>query len=761
VTQTQPAGGTTQVQFRVTGMDCAEEVGALRRVLEPLDGVTELGFDILAQRLSVRFDPARLDVATLREAVRGVGLRALPWSRAGAARPEGPGPRDLLVLCGSALLAAALVTHAAAAGGLVQALGGSPSPPVTRWLYGLSVALGLLPLLPRALAALRSLRPDMNLLMLVAIAGALLLGDWMEAATVATLFALSLQLEAWSVGRARRAVEALLDVSPSHAELLDETAASETSGETAGAVETPTTARRVPAAEVAVGSLLLVRPGARVPLDGRIVGGASELDESPLTGEPRPVLRQGGDEVWAGTINGSGALTVRTTRAADDTTLARVIRMVESAQGRRGPSERFVERFARVYTPVVMGLAALVCLVPPLLTGRAFGAAFYDALVLLVIACPCALVISTPVSVVCALATAARQGVLIKGGRFVEEPARMACLAFDKTGTLTAGRPVVESVVPFDHHDEHDLLCTAAAIEAQTSHPVGTAILARAHAAGCPHRTASDVRHLPGRGAQARVDGRDWWLGSHRLLEERGQETPAVHAHIERLEADGRTVVILGNERHVCGLFVLVDAERPAAARAVADLHGLGLSPLVMLTGDHARAAAELAGRLGLDEVRAGLLPADKLAAVEELLARHGHVAMVGEGVNDAPAMARASLGIAMGAVGTDAAIESADIVIMSDDLSRLPWLVRHSRRTVAIIRQNIVAALGIKAAFIVLAAAGHATLWAAIAADMGVSLAVVANALRLLAARERPDRRGLSASAPRDAASAAGSDPR
>jgi Cd2+/Zn2+-exporting ATPase len=569
--------------------------------------------------------------------------------------------------------------------------------------------------------------------MFVAIAGALLLGDWMEAATVATLFALSLQLEAWSVGRARRAVEALLDVTPAHAHVLSP------SGDRS--------ARLVPAAEVPPGSLILVRPGDRVPLDGTIESGASELDESPLTGESRPVAREVGERVWAGTINGTGALDVRTTRRADDTTLARVVRLVEGAQGRRGPSERFVERFARVYTPLVMALAVLVCVLPPLLSARTFGAAFYDALVLLVIACPCALVISTPVSVVCALATAARQGVLVKGGRAIEEPARMRCVAFDKTGTLTAGRPAVESVVPFDHHDEHDLLCVAAAVEAQGSHPVGKAILARATGAGCPHKTARRVRHLPGRGAEAEVDGRAWWLGSHRLLEERGQETPEVHAHIERLEAEGRTVVILGNERHVCGLLVLADEARPAAAGALSELRALGLAPLVMLTGDHAGAARALAGRLGLDEVRAGLLPADKLAAVEALLAEHGHVAMVGEGVNDAPAMARASLGIAMGAAGSDAAIETADVVIMADDLTRLPWLVRHSRRTVAIIRQNIVAALGIKALFIVLAATGHATLWAAIAADMGVSLAVVVNALRLLAAREH--RAGpLSASA-------------
>ena len=725
---------SVQQDFRVLGLDCAEEVLALRHALEPLDGVGELGFDLLSQRLTVRFDPQRIGVAALGEAIGRTGMRAVPWTSAG--EPSAPAgrrrdPRAALVAAGAGLLVLGFGWHVAQSGALLPALAGQAAPRASQLLYSLAAAAGLLPLLPKALAAVRGLRPDMHLLMAFAIVGALALGDGLEAATVGALFGLSLLLESWSIGRARRAVAALLDLSPREAEVLHEDGSGHDAAHRHG--------HRVPAAEVRVGALLRVRPGERVPLDGRVVSGASELDESPITGESRPVAKGPGDEVFAGTINGRGVLELQSTHPADDTVLARITRLVVEAQSRRGPSERFVERFARIYTPVVLGLAALAALAPPLLLARPWGASFYDALVLLVIACPCALVISTPVSVVCALASAARHGVLVKGGRLVEAPAGLRAMALDKTGTLTTGRPVVAQVIPFDHHDEHDLLCRAAAIESRSRHPLGEAIVARAQQGGCPHRPARDVRALPGRGAQATLEGRAWWIGSHRLLEERGQETPEVHATLERLEAEGRSVVILGNERHVCGLIVLEEQPRAEAAAAIAELHALGIAPIVMLTGDTPGAARALAGRLGLDEVRAGLLPEDKLAAVQALVARHGAVAMVGDGVNDAPALAASSLGVALGAAGSDAAIETADVVIMSDDLSRLPWLVRHSRRTVATIRANVAASLAIKAAFIGLALLGWASLWGAIAADMGVSLLVVANAMRLLRSAAPP----------------------
>ena len=464
------------------------------------------------------------------------------------------------------------------------------------------------------------------------------------------------------------------------------------------------------------------------------MAGASEVDQAPITGESAPVAKAPGAEVFAGTINGDGAVEVRATRPAGDTTLARILRLVEEAQARRSPSERWVERFARVYTPAVMLIALAIFLGPPLAAGAAWSAWFYRALVVLVIGCPCALVISTPVSVVASLAAAARRGVLIKAGAFVETPARLRAMAFDKTGTLTRGTPSLVEVVPLDGHSEAELLARAAALEARSAHPLARAITAQARARRIDVRPAADTQVLPGKGIRGTVGGVAYWLGSHRYLEERGQEVPEVHRRLEEMAAGGRTVVAVGNDRHVCGLLAVADALRPEASAAVAALRRQGLEHLVMLTGDNRPTAAAIAAEVGgIEEVRAELLPVDKVAAVEELVRRYGEVAMVGDGVNDAPAMARSGLGIAMGAAGSDAAIETADVALMSDDLGRLPWLVDHSRRTVRVIRTNVAFALAVKVAVFALAAAGMATLWMAIAADMGASLLVTANALRLL----------------------------
>ncbi len=492
--------------------------------------------------------------------------------------------------------------------------------------------------------------------------------------------------------------------------------------------------REIEAAEVPVGALLVIHSGEKVPLDGTVVEGRSEVDQAPITGESVPVPKTEGDEVFAGTINGSGVLEVRSTRAADDTTLANIIRLVEQAQSRRSPSEQWVEKFARVYTPAVMALALAVAMVPPLALAAPWGDWLYRALVLLVIACPCALVISTPVSIVAALAAAARSGVLIKGGVFIEAPAHLAAIAFDKTGTLTEGEPSVVEVVPFAEHDETQLLASAAALEARSEHPLARAVLRYAEQQGVGVAAAEDVRTMPGQGVRGRFGDKIFWLGSHRYLEERGQETPEVHEMLERMSDAGRTIVVVGNDAHVCGFIAVADGVRPEARETLAALHREGLH-LVMLTGDNRGTARAIGRRAGIDDVRAELLPLDKVETVEQLVERHGAVAMVGDGVNDAPAMARATLGIAMGSAGSDAAVEAADIALMSDDLSKLPWLVRHSRRTLGVIHQNVVFALGVKLAVFALATLGLATLWMAIAADMGASLLVIANGLRLLRA--------------------------
>lgn len=711
--------------FRVAGMDCAEEIATLRREVGPVvGGEAKLGFDLLRGRMTVAADEKSVPDWAIVTAARRAGLAAEPW------RAEGDdGSNDRLrrrrlistVVSGSATVAGFLL-HAALAGGFGAAFGregmggGHAVPLAARLVYAVAVLAGLVTVAPKAWLALRRFRPDMNLLMTIAVCGAIVIGEWFEAATVAFLFAFSLALEAWSVGRARRAISKLLDLAPPTARLV-----------------TPEGEREVHPSEIPVGSRVAIRPGERIPLDGRVRTGRSTLNQAPITGESRPVEKQPGDEVFAGTINGAGALEVETTAAAEATMLAKILRLVEEAQTRRSPSERWVDRFAAIYTPFVFVTALLVALLPPLLAGASWGDWGYRALVLLVIGCPCALVVSTPVAVVAGLAAAARHGVLVKGGAFLEAPASIRAFAFDKTGTLTHGRPRVLEVVPLSGHDERELLERLVALEARSEHPLAAAIRDYAAEKGVSAPPAEDFQAFEGKGAAGTVDGRIFWVGSHRYLEERGQETPDVHERLEAMSLAGQTAVVVGNETHVCGLVAVADGVRSNALETLRELQRLGIETTVMLTGDN-RGTAEAIGReTGVSEIRAELLPDEKVAAIQELVKRYQRVAMVGDGINDAPALASASLGIAMGGAGSDAAIETADVALLSDDLSRLPWLIQHSRQTLAIIRQNITFSLSVKAIFVALTFLGAASLWAAIAADMGAALLVVANSLRLL----------------------------
>ena len=494
--------------------------------------------------------------------------------------------------------------------------------------------------------------------------------------------------------------------------------------------------RLVPPGEVAVGTLFVVRPGDRVALDGEVTDGRSDVNQAPISGESVPVAKQPGDAVYAGTVNGDGSLTVKSTKPAADTTLARIIRMVGDAQSRRAPSEQWVERFARVYTPAVMALALGVFVVPPLLFAAPWGVWFYNALVLLVIACPCALVISTPVSIVAGMAAAAKNGVLLKGGLSLELPASLKAVAVDKTGTLTTGRPAVARLVAAEGSTEDEVLRLAGALEARSSHPLAVAVLTRLKERDLEAPAAADLEAVPGRGLKGKVYGEAAWLGAPRFMAEQAPASAASSQAVAELQAAGQTVVAVGAGARVVGWIALADGVRPNAKQAVAALRAAGVGHVVMLTGDNRATAQAVADQTGIDEVRAELLPADKVAEVERLVAKWGSVAMVGDGVNDAPAMARATLGVAMGAVGSDAAIETADVALMSDDLAKLPWLISHSRRTLGVIRQNIVFALAVKAVFLLLTVLGHASMWAAIAADTGASLLVVANGLRLLRSR-------------------------
>lgn len=725
-----PANAPEALRFKIHGMDCADEVALLQREVGPLaGGDRNLDFDILNGRMTVRSQGESASVEAILQAIGRTGMRGEEWREAPG--PDGPSrgrlrnPRTLAMGASGALLAGGFAVHAATLGigpalGVVEAAGAHAVPVVATGLYGLATLAGAWFILPKAWASARRLRPDMNLLMTLAVIGAAVIGEWLEGATVAFLFAVSLSLESWSVARARRAVAALMALTPPTVSVLREDGTEET----------------MAPGQVAVGTRFVVRPGERLALDGEVVAGSGDVNQAPITGESVPVHKTPGSVVFAGTVNGDGVLEVASTRPATDTVVARIIRMVGEAGARRAPAEMWVERFARYYTPAVMILAAGVLLVPPLVFGASWSEWFYRALVLLVIGCPCALVISTPVSIVSALAAAARHGVLIKGGAYVEAPAHLRAIALDKTGTLTMGTPRVAEVVPLNGHDAVEVLFRAAAVDARSEHPLAAAIVAHARESGADIEPADDVRILRGRGACGWVGGKRYWVGSRRYAEDRGQGG-AVGDELDRLAGAGGSVVVVGNDEHVCGLIRLDDAIRPGARAALEDLRRAGVGRIVMLTGDN-QATADAVGReTGVDEVRAGLLPEDKVAAVEALVGTWGAVAMVGDGVNDAPAMARASFGIAMGAVGTDAAIETADIALMSDDLSKLPWLIRHSRRTLAVIRQNIGFSLAVKALFTVLTFAGVASLWGAIVADMGASLLVVFNGLRVL--RERP----------------------
>ncbi len=712
--------------YKVRGMYCAEEVAVLKRAVGPVvGGADRLAFDVLNGRMTVANEARDVSEESIIGAVGATGMTAVPWvPQAGKDETDRHRRQQVLFTAVSGIcVLLGFVLHVWLSGSWAQAwkLLGSHAGEPTHWLeigaYLAAIFFGGRFVVVKAWYAARNLRPDINLLMTVAVLGAIAIGEWFEAATVAFLFALSLVLESWSVGRARRAIAALLDLAPPTVRLL----------------RTDGTEAEVPLAEVQPGDLFVVPGGTRIALDGRVIAGASAVNQAPITGESLPVEKEQGAEVFAGTINGDGTLTIEATKAAENSTLARIVRMVEEAHARRSPSEQWVERFARVYTPLVMVLALLVFLLPPLLFGAAWSDWFYRALVLLVIACPCALVISTPVAIVASLAAAARAGVLIKGGAFIELPARLQAIAMDKTGTITRGEPAVVRVIPLNNHTEAELVARGAALEARSTHPLARAVLRYAEENGITPAPATDVQVLKGKGLTGTFDGEPFWLGSHRYVVERGQDSPDIARDAERLEADGKTVLVIGNARHICGLIAVADTLRPDAREVVRQLHAAGVAHVVMLTGDNRTTADAIARAVGIDEVHAELLPEDKLRKIEDLVARYGIVAMIGDGVNDAPALARASLGIAMGAIGSDAAIETADIALMTDDISRLPWLVHHARRTLAIIRENITFSLGVKAVFVVLTFAGMASLWGAIAADVGASLLVVANALRLL----------------------------
>ena len=751
---------TESITWRIPNMDCAAEESEIRHALRDVAGVQRLAFRLGARELRVDAAPGALPEVAQR--LRAAGFAPQVPGAPKAAAAEGPacdsaacGPmqlsthdhqhddhghghehdhhhdhdhdhadeaatgwRTLLLAPGLPRIGAALVLALAAEA--VHALAPGGWAAVGMGLAVAAVLLSGLSTYLKGVNALRRGRLNISALMAVAVTGALLIGQWPEAAMVMALYALAEHLEARAVDRARGAIGGLLQMAP---DTVEQRAADDTW-------------QAVAAAEVPVGAVMRVKPGARLALDGVVTAGQSAIDQSPVTGESLPVDKAPGDAVYAGTLNQSGVLEVRVTAAAQDTQLARIIHAVEQAQSERAPTQAFIDRFAAVYTPAVFVLALGVALLGPWLAGWTWLTAIYKALVLLVIACPCALVIATPVTVVSALANAARRGVLVKGGVYLENARRLKAVALDKTGTLTEGKPVlVASEILSKTELSAYVLPAAAALSAQSDHPVSRAI---AQGLASQDVTAGEVTQFidrPGSGVEGVVSGQRLRLVSVRALEGTDLVTAELTERLAVHQAAGRSVSLLVSDTEVLALFAVADTLKDHAPEAVRELHALGVKT-VMLSGDHAAAAQAVAAAAGVDEAHGQLMPADKLTRIAELQARSGPTAMVGDGINDAPALAAADIGIAMGAAGTDTAMEAADVVVMNDDLRRLPGLIRLSRRTHAVLWQNIALALGIKAVFLVLALAGSATMWTAVFADMGASLIVVANGLRLLRAR-------------------------
>lgn len=593
--------------------------------------------------------------------------------------------------------------------------------PTNQWIaaIGMVLALGAIFLsgfgvYAKGLVALRQARLNINALMTVAVTGAFLIGQWPEAAMVMALYAIAEAIEARAVDRARGAIKSLLAMSPELAEVR----------------QNDGTWIRMNVKLVSLDSVVRIAPGERVPLDGTITVGQSAVDQSPLTGESLPVDKTPGDEVYAGTINQAAALEIRVTSLASDSTLSRIIKAVEEAQATRAPTQRFVDQFAAIYTPAVFVLALLVALLLPWVAGVTWLQAIYKGLVLLVIACPCALVISTPVSVVSGLAAGARRGILIKGGVYLEEARKIKAVALDKTGTITEGKPklVAFEAIALDEPRER-LERLAKSLASRSDHPVSKAI-----AQGLTESTQEvlSFEAVAGRGVQGVIDGHPYILANHRWIEERNQCSPELEARLAEHEGAGRTVTILANRDRVIALFAVADTIKTSSTQAIAQLKTLGVTP-IMLTGDNALTAKTVGHQAGISEIRGNLLPEDKLKAIEEFQGQYGVTAMAGDGINDAPALAKSNIGFAMGAAGTHTAMEAADIVVMNDDLRRLPETIRLSKQTHVILWQNITLALGIKAVFLLMAIFDDASMWMAVFADMGASLLVVFNGLRLL----------------------------
>jgi len=699
-------GQQKSTQFRLSGLDCADCAAKLEKKVSGLPGVVEARVNFGASKMTVHHWNT-LEVGSIVKAVKEAGYGAeVERGKPVKAQPEGfKNKKVILTVISGILLAAGLI---------LSFFGVSGS--VVVFFYLASMLTGGFYTVRSALSSLRSLSMDMNFLMTVAVVGAAAIGEWAEGATVVFLFSLGNTLQAYTMEKTRNSIRALMDLSPREALVRR-------NGEEV----------RLPVEEITISDVIIVKPGERFAMDGEVILGRTDVNQAPITGESMPVEKKPGDEVYAGTVNGQGSIEVKVTKLVEDTTLARIINLVEEAQAQKAPSQQFVDVFARYYTPAVIAGAVLVATVPWLFFGQPFQLWFERALILLVISCPCALVISTPVSIVAAIGSAARRGVLIKGGAYLEEAGALKVMAFDKTGTLTAGRPEVTDVIPAAGYSQEKVVEIAAAVEKRSQHPLADAIIRYAQARNVAVPDADDFQSFTGRGAGVKIGGEAYYIGNSRLFKDLNIPLKSMINQLADLQNRGKTAVIVGTAEEVAGIIAVADRVRESSRAALEGLRRAGMAKLVMLTGDNTGTARAIAGELGIDEYRAELLPENKLDVIRSLQAEYGRVAMVGDGVNDAPALAAATVGIAMGGAGTDTALETADIALMADDLTKLPYAVYLSRRALRVIKQNIAFSLLVKGVFIAATFAGFANLWMAVFADTGAALLVIANGMRLM----------------------------
>jgi Cd2+/Zn2+-exporting ATPase len=702
--------GTNSVRYRISNMDCPTEERLIRNKLGANPAIAQLDFNLMSRVLTVHHQLQGNEEIVA--ALQSIGMLA---EEVKTGQPQGAAQNAPAFLSSTQKVLLAVSGLTAAAAEAFAWTTGTDSSPIVVGLALTSILTGGIPTLKKGFIALRTFTMNINFLMSLAVIGAVAIGQWPEAAMVVFLFAVAELIESLSLDRARNAVQGLLKLAPDVATI------------------------KSPAGEwvesqvqlVDVGALMLAKPGELIALDGIVESGESSVNQAPITGESMPVDKRPGDQVFAGTINERGVLQIKVSTSSGNSTLAKIVRIIEETQSNQAPTQRFVDTFARYYTPAVVVLALLVAVVPTLVFGAAFTPWLYKALVMLVIACPCALVISTPVTVVSGLTAATRMGLLVKGGQFLEMGYRLKAVAVDKTGTLTMGRPAVTEVTPLGADTRENVLLIASSLDANSTHPLAAAIL-RAGPETSSYKLVEAFETILGRGVKGVIDGVTYYLGNHRFIEEHGVCSPETEAIVHAMEGKAQTAILLANDQRVLGAIAVADALRPEAKVAIQRLTQLGVTT-VMLTGDNTLTAKYIGDATGISVVIAELLPEDKLGQIKRLQSEYGKVGMVGDGINDAPALAQADVGFAMGAAGSDTAIETADVALMDDDLGKLPTFIELSRATHRILIQNIAAALLIKAVFFALALIGLATLWMAVFADVGASLLVVFNGLRLL----------------------------